>query len=289
MLSVLRKNLGLKRSERFLVVTDKNLYDIGKIFFDQAYRICDCPEIVVKPVGKRHGEEPPEYVSLLMKEADVVVAVTTHSLTHTKARMDACKSGTRIASMPGFDERMFFSLAEDPGSIRKRASRLKKLLKPGARIEVISDNGTSLEFTVPSKIFIDDGLLTKPGSYGNLPAGEICFLPLSVSGRLVVDHGGPVESGAEIEIKNSRAVSVCGSKYLEKIFRSVKNSNYVGEFGIGLNSRATIIGKILQDEKVLGTCHFALGSGASFGGLHSEVHLDLIITKPKIKINGKKV
>src|SRR3972149_9847149 len=70
---------------------------------------------------------------------------------------------------------------------------------------------------------------------------------------------------------------------LAKIFSTVKNSRNIAELGIGINKKAKLIGKILQDEKVLGTAHIAFGNNKSYGGkIYSEVHLDCIIKKPTI-------
>jgi aminopeptidase len=42
-----------------------------------------------------------------MAAADVVVVPTTHSLTHTRARLQAVERGARVATMPGITEDMF--------------------------------------------------------------------------------------------------------------------------------------------------------------------------------------
>ena len=43
----------------------------------------------------------------MYKRQDVVVAPTAQSLTHTNARIEAAKAGTRVATMPGITEEMF--------------------------------------------------------------------------------------------------------------------------------------------------------------------------------------
>jgi len=67
-----------------------------------------------------------------------------------------------------------------------------------------------------------------------------------------------------------------------------KNARNVAEFGIGTNDKAKIIGNILQDEKVMGTCHIAFGNNSAMGGkVYSEVHVDTILERPTIIIDGK--
>ncbi|MFZ8830027.1 MAG: aminopeptidase, partial [Candidatus Aenigmatarchaeota archaeon] len=78
---------------------------------------------------------------------------------------------------------------------------------------------------------------------------------------------------------------------LEKIFRELgEKARQIAEFGIGTNPKAKIIGNILEDEKVFGTCHFALGNNVNFGGNNDvSFHLDGIIEKPTIIVDGKEI
>ena len=69
-----------------------------------------------------------------------------------------------------------------------------------------------------------------------------------------------------------------------------KEARNIAEFGIGTNDKAKITGNILEDEKVIGTCHIALGNNAGFGGkINVQLHLDGIIKKPTIWVDNKKI
>ena len=51
---------------------------------------------------------------------------------------------------------------------------------------------------------------------------------------------------------------------------------------------AHISGYALEDEKVLGTTHVALGNNKSFGGTNDvPIHLDAVVYKSTIEIDGK--
>ena len=64
----------------------------------------------------------------------------------------------------------------------------------------------------------------------------------------------------------------------------------IAELGIGTNHGAKIIGEVLEDEKVLGTAHIAIGTNISNGGrIKAPVHLDGVFTKPTIYVDGKKI
>jgi leucyl aminopeptidase (aminopeptidase T) len=61
----------------------------------------------------------------------------------------------------------------------------------------------------------------------------------------------------------------------------------VAELGIGTNEKAILTGEVLEDEKILGTAHVAFGASAAIGGtIHVPVHLDCVIIKPTVEVDG---
>jgi leucyl aminopeptidase (aminopeptidase T) len=62
----------------------------------------------------------------------------------------------------------------------------------------------------------------------------------------------------------------------------------VAELGIGSNEKATLIGEVIEDEKILGTAHVAFGASAGIGGtVQVPVHLDCVVMKPDVSIDGE--
>jgi leucyl aminopeptidase (aminopeptidase T) len=48
------------------------------------------------------------------------------------------------------------------------------------------------------------------------------------------------------------------------------------------------MGNILEDEKVIGTVHIAVGNNCSYGRTNNvPLHLDGVITKPTVYLDGK--
>jgi leucyl aminopeptidase (aminopeptidase T) len=92
-----------------------------------------------------------------------------------------------------------------------------------------------------------------------------------------------------VKFENGRATEIRGNKGLVKrLDYSGPKSRNLAEFGIGTNPRARLIGNVLEDEKVLGTCHIALGDNSTFGGrVRVGIHVDGIILKPTVKLDGK--
>ncbi|MGA9403347.1 MAG: aminopeptidase, partial [Haladaptatus sp.] len=93
--------MALEADESCAIITDDKRWEIGKALYDTASEITDDVTITRYPVGNQHGEEPPAAVAAAMAAADVVLAPTTKSLSHTRARGNANDEGARIATLPG--------------------------------------------------------------------------------------------------------------------------------------------------------------------------------------------
>ena len=79
---------------------------------------------------------------------------------------------------------------------------------------------------------------------------------------------------------------------LRNLLESLEDENayVIAELGIGTNEATKLIGVSLEDEKMLGTVHVAIGRNTGLGGVNmSKIHLDFIITNPTFKVDGKLV
>jgi aminopeptidase len=234
-----------------------------------------------------------------MKNADVVIAPTTFSLTHTQARINACKAGARIASMPGITENMMNSggMTADYNKVNDTAMRLNKRLENARKIRVMTKSGTDIEFILEGcNWMMDTGLCLEPGCSSNLPAGELYIAPKDANGVFVVDGSmsgiGILDSPLEFSVRNRYVTDIRGkdSEKLNAILDAVgKKARNIAEFGIGINPQARLIGNVLEDEKVGGTVDIALGDNSTFGGdVMAGIHLDGIILKPLVFVDGEK-
>jgi leucyl aminopeptidase (aminopeptidase T) len=73
----------------------------------------------------------------------------------------------------------------------------------------------------------------------------------------------------------------CADPALECIIEDIKAAEakyglptVLEEVGIGLNEKARITGNMLEDEKIMGTCHLAPGN--------VRCHVDMLVNKPTI-------
>lgn len=293
--SVFKRSLNIKQGDRVLIITDKKKLKIGKKIFNACKKLSPNIKLLIKPVGYYHGQEPSKRVANEMKKHSVIIAITTYSLSHTNARRRASKFGARIVTMPNFVEKMVPSLEVDTSKLLKIGREIKRILSKINKVRVVTKYGTDIMFSVKNRMIdVDAGSYCKPGSFGNLPAGEVFTSPVegTSNGTIVINSMKDyVKSGTKIIIKNGNAVDISDKKCkLAKIFKTVRNSRNVAEFGIGTNYKAKVIGNILQDEKVAGTCHIAFGDNRSFGGkVKSKVHLDAILFKPTIWFDDKMI
>ena len=292
---ILEKCMQVKEDERVLVIADTNTEEIWESIFNYAKKIANA-EFLIIVAGKMNGEEPDEGVARKMMGFDVIICPTTMSLTHTKAVKEAANNGARVATLPGITKRiMEESIIADYERIKFVTEKLGGELKNKKMVNIKTAKGTDLSFSIEGRKWVlDYGIINKKRMIGNLPAGEVFIAPVegSANGVIVVDsfvNEGEEYCRKDAKIMINRGLAVdCDDKesLLNKYFKTINNARNIAEFGIGTNYQARVIGNILQDEKVLGTCHIAFGNNSSFGGkVYSEMHIDNVIQKPTIVVD----
>ncbi|NWQ43543.1 aminopeptidase [Bacillus sp. EB106-08-02-XG196] len=295
--NVLVKCLGLKENELFLVVTDDVKKELGESLFEAGKLLGAESMLMVMKERKKSGEEPPASVTAAMIEADVVVCITEHSLTHTKARKKAAAAGTRLATMPGITEDMFLegAISADYTQVKFLTDVVTDILTEGKEVR-IEKGGYTLTFSIDGRDGIPStGMYLNAGESGNLPSGEAYVAPFegTANGQILIDGSiagiGRLETPVLLTIENGRIVSAegeAGVRLLEILGDG--DGRLLGEFGIGTNDKARITGVVLEDEKVYGTIHVAFGSNNTFGGtISAGVHIDGVVTIPDVYIDDE--
>ena len=292
---IIRDVLFVSKRDKILIITDKKRKKIGDILFKEAAKITES-FLVFIPVAKYPGEEPPRKIGDLMLKYNKIIAPTSGSLTHTKVTNKAFRKGAIIATLPGITEEiMKKSINISYKDLMSKNNDLYKKLRGTKKNKINTNSSTFLEFR--TRKWIKDSGNFKKEKVGNLPAGEVFTAPCeeSCKGQIVIDwarHNGVTyaSKGTKILIDNGSVISISRRCELSKIFKNIKNSKNIAEFGIGTNPKAKLIGNILQDEKANGTCHIAFGNNTSMGGLiYSKIHLDTILIRPTIYADNKKI
>jgi aminopeptidase len=296
----LRDCLNLQKGETFLVITDENLRDIGSAFFETGKEMGAEAILLEMKSRKINGEEPPAPVAEIWKNVDVFVAPASKSLTHTNARQNAVKAGARGATLPGISgDMMLRCIPVNYEKMQKRVEKLAGILTDGDEVHITTEPGTDLKFSIKGrKGETDTGIYRNRGEFGNLPAGEAYIAPLegTANGTLVVDGAmiGIVEEPIKIVFKDGYAVEITGGEQAEQLRAMVEevglDARNCAEFGIGANEAAVVTGNVLEDEKIFGTIHIAIGNNAHFGGkVNVPFHMDGIVFKPTVVIDGKTI
>jgi leucyl aminopeptidase (aminopeptidase T) len=295
--------MGTKNEEKVLVITDEEKREIGYSIYENSLKLGYNSLLVEMKAGKTNGEEPPPDVADLMKKFDVVFCPTSKSLTHTNARREASAAGARVATFPGITkEVMIRGMNADYGKIAKLTLQLKEILEQGHIIRVTAPAGTDISFEITGRsAFASKGLFHNKSEWGNLPTGEAFLAPIegTSNGIFTVDGsmaglGLVKNTNIKIEVQNGYASKITGgilakklNAMLDKEGREARN---IAEFGIGTNDSAKLSGVLLEDEKVMGTIHIALGNNVSMGGnVNVPIHLDGVIKKPTVFLDDKMI
>jgi aminopeptidase len=260
--------------------------------------------ILTKEAGEGDIAAAEEIISRFRDDAvDAVVALSYYSTSHTKFRDFLTRiCGTRYASMPLFDVSMLEGpMNVDWKSLAQTAKRIAATVNKAEAIEINTPNGTHLSFSSQGrKALVDTGILTRPGSFGNLPAGEVFLAPVegSANGRLVIEWAPTRElkSPIALTVKNGFVRKITGEEdfaiLLSRRLEEREENRNIAEFGIGTNNMAKRPDNILESEKILGTIHIALGDNSTFGGsTKTPFHQDFVFFKPTVTLllkNGTK-
>ena len=297
--AVVRDCLGVKEGEEALVVCNPATQHLGEQLREETARAG--ADAVLSVISERpsHGAEPPRTVAAAMVAADVVMAPTIQSLSHTAARKRASEAGVRCATLPGVTEEMLARvMSADMEGLRRKGHAVADALDAASGAQITDANGTDLQLNLSDREAIPDaGELTEPGAFGNLPCGEGFISPADGGGTLVVDGSlagiGLAEKPVELVIEGGHLTSARGGQgmaFMELLTMHGEDGTNVAELGIGTNEKAILTGEILEDEKILGSCHVAFGASAGIGGaVQVPVHLDCIIMKPTVELDGEMI
>jgi aminopeptidase len=297
--AVVHECLGVKEGEEALIICNPVTQRVGERLRDQAAGAGADAVLAVMSERPSHGAEPPRTVAEAMAAADVLMAPTVQSLSHTAARKRATDAGARCATLPGVTEEMLARvMSADIAGLRRKGHAVADALDGASEAKITDANGTDLRLDLSGREAIPDaGELTERGAFGNLPCGEGFIAPAGGEGTLVIDGSlagiGLVDEPVELVVEGGHLTSARagqGMAFMELLTMHGEDATSIAELGIGTNEKAILTGEILEDEKIQGTCHVAFGASAGIGGtVQVPVHLDCIVMKPTVELNGEAI
>ncbi|WP_435316890.1 aminopeptidase [Haloarchaeobius sp. TZWSO28] len=301
--TAIRQCLAVQPDESCVIVTDDKRQPIGEALYEAAAAVTEDVTIARYPPGDQHGEEPPAPVAAAMEASDVFLAPTTKSISHTRARGNACEAGARGSTLPGITEEVFTTgLDADYENIAAECEAMLEQVADADEVRVTTDLGTDITFEIGDRDWRSDtGMVHEPGDFSNLPAGEVFVSPETANGTYVVDGTidphGLLAAGETviIEVEDGYVTSTDSEEIdamLETAAEEVGQDAYnLAELGIGTNVAVTeLVGSVLLDEKAGGTVHIAFGDDAGIGGdVSAPIHQDGIIRDPTVYADGEVV
>jgi leucyl aminopeptidase (aminopeptidase T) len=296
--TVVRRCLAVRPDENVVVVVDPATASIGEALREEARAAGADALLILMDERATDGTEPPPAVAAALAASDVFIAPTSRSLSHTSARTRATDAGARGATMPGVTEPMLArAMAIDFDAMAARSKAVADLLDRGTRAHVTCPRGTDLKLALDGRAGIsDDGDLTAPGAFGNLPCGEGFIAPAFGEGTVVASslaRLGITSEPATLTVAEGRIVAAesgLGPRFIELLLAHGELGTNLAELGVGTNDKAELTGNVLEDEKILGTVHVAFGASAGIGGTVSvPIHLDVVILEASLEVDGQPV
>ncbi|MCK5038989.1 MAG: aminopeptidase, partial [Thermoplasmata archaeon] len=334
-----REVLDVRPGETLHIITnpEKGVYTIAQAIYDAAIEVGGKPLILVQPYKTQLDYAEEGVIGALGTIPDIAISLSAEKLGKDRGGISKPYKGLdgkdyeHVFDLHLKDKRLraFWSPSTtidmfsrtvpiDYARLRDECAFLKEKLDRAESARITTDIGTDIVIGLKGRLGdSDDGDFRKPGTGGNLPAGEVYISPALGSSNGVIAFDGSISategeiiieepivatvrnnfiiklSGGEEAVlleaalksgeTNAREMLAKGEINQEQTDEYVKNARNLGELGIGLNHNARIIGNMLEDEKVYSTCHIAIGANYD-NDAKALIHLDGLILKPNIEL-----
>ncbi len=202
----------------------------------------------------------------------------------------------------------------DYQAMRSNSAKLVSAFDGKKRVQVKAPAGTDITFSIEGRTAkADDGDFRTGGKGGNLPCGEAYISPAvgSAHGTIVFDGTVDLVPKAAIPKTPVKVVytdgyvsKVSGGKEAKDLLKVIekgeqmarerglkaeeKNARHLGELGVGINYAAKMTANMLEDEKVGGTVHFAIGMNYD-NDANALIHQDCLVKRPSMWIDDKQI
>lgn len=290
---MVKEGMRARSGERVLVVFDRKNKRVGEYLYGICGKIGARVEHIL--IAKELTKEMAEH----MKKSDVVM-LAAPGLSWTEAVKKARDGGARIGRIDVSPETAD-ALDVDYAAMQRLGERIKKIIDLGSTIKVTSDAGTDMEASIAGReARVQDGVADHDGSFQNYPAGEVSIAPVedTAEGTVVVDAClagiGKLAAPVSLDFAKGRVRRVRGDKEAEKFLGEVEacgvGCGRLGEISFGINPRGKLVGSIINDQKILGTFHVAMGSDVYIGGkVKARGHLEAVSRGYKLYVDGQEV
>ena len=335
---VVQDVVKVRKGERVLVIANPATSEIAQDLYKASCDAGAVSTLMYQPDRTSFDNATPEVLAAIGANPDVCFSISNIKLgkdpaaqanpyktedgqeyTHIFDYLMDGKKSMRGAWTPGITvDMMNRTAAIDYELLQARCKKLEELFTNAKSVHITAPAGTDVTISVESrKLMFDDGDFSKPGTGGNIPAGEVFISPVvgKTEGTIVYDGSMTFSDGDSIletpitcKIENGYVTDIKGGTEARRLLKTIteaetrpftlekekklpagqaavykRNARNIGELGIGLNPAAQITGNMLEDEKAFNTCHFAIGENYD-NDAPALIHLDGVVRSPTITV-----
>ena len=335
---VVQDVVKVRKGERVLVIANPATSEIAQDLYKASCDAGAVSTLMYQPDRTSFDNATPEVLAAIGANPDVCFSISNIKLgkdpaaqanpyktedgqeyTHIFDYLMDGKKSMRGAWTPGITlDMMNRTAAIDYELLQARCKKLEELFTNAKSVHITAPAGTDVTISVENrKLMFDDGACSKPGTGGNIPAGEVFISPVvgKTEGTIVYDGSMTFSDGDSIletpitcKIENGFVTDIKGGAEARRLLKTIteaetrpftlekekklpagqaavykRNARNIGELGIGLNPAAQITGNMLEDEKAFNTCHFAIGENYD-NDAPALIHLDGVVRSPTITV-----
>ena len=258
------------------------------------------PTLITIPTP-RVSDQLSSAVSAAVMEADLLVAATSRPISRTRGVQAARDKGVQYLAMGGVTPETLLtgSILADYEELFNTTMKYAKLIDDGNAVHVTSSAGTDLKFSIAGRRCLPlNGRIDEVSNSVGIPSGEAATAPVegTAEGVAVIDGGmheiGIITEPIVMKIEKGFVVEIEGGAQAGQLRELLQesgdeNSYNIAEFAFGTNSASSVTHNIQEYKNKLGTIHLALGNNLNlFGNTKSKTHMDAIMMKPTVTIDG---
>ena len=330
-------SLKVQEGEQVLIITNPvpDVSAIAEALYDACLEAGGRPALIFQPVKSQLDFAEPPVIAAFEAKPEVVISLSAEKMGKDQKaiaapyayngalydhifhlRLYGEKSCRAFWSPSTTVESFIRTVPVDYAELGRRCAAIKEILDRAVSVQVRAPGGTDITLGLRGReAKADDGDFSRPGTGGNLPAGETFVSPengtsrgrISFDGSISLHEGdiiirepidctvedgfitairGGVEADRLLQTieaaeRNARAFEHAGKLPMGSGETYARNARNIGELVIGLNPAARISGQMLEDEKAFHTCHFAVGMNYDEDA-PSLIHLDGLVKNPTI-------
>lgn len=249
-------------------------------------------------------EHLPDAVQKIMPDQDIIISLTRTTsapLPHHQVPISLVRAGkVRGVFMVKRGRKDLLNacvLQADYAAMSKVADYWQTHFQKGETVRVTTPAGSDFTASIKGQPSHRSNFAHAPGAMSPVNWGEVYQGPVvgTTNGRAVID--GPIlgfdwpKSPVIVEIADGLAQSVEGdreaSEKLWQLIRDNENGANIAEIALGINAKANDL-SCNTYKKGLGRLHIAVGNGLVYDqAVNSDIHIDLIMLKPTVEIDGK--